>query len=323
MPDAARSLVTVVIPAFNAAPWIGAAVASARAQTYAPVEIIVADNGSTDDTERVAREAGADSLLRVARRGPSSARNAALDAAGGEFIQLLDADDLLAPDKIARQVAILRATGADVAWGDFTRFDEATSASPFAARAVTPALGEDVAADLIRAGGFLHVGAALVRSAALAGTRFDESMTVVEDVRFLLALALDGRRFVRDDAPPGYALREHDSAARASRVREDVFVAACTANARFLRDAWRSRGEPLTPARVSALTGVLLYAAEVTSRTSPERLPGLLAELRELDPQFRRQLRRSHRAIVPVLGYRRTFALAESVRRLRESLRGR
>lgn len=323
MPDAARSLVTVVIPAFNSAPWIGAAVASARAQTHAPVEIIVADNGSTDDTERRAREAGADRVLRVARRGPSSARNAALDAAGGEFIQFLDADDILAPDKIARQVAILRETGADVVWCAFTRFDDATSAPPFAAPAMTPRLGDDLAADLIRADGFLHVGAALFRASALAATRFDESMTVVEDVRLLLALALEGRRFVRDDGPPGYALREHDSSARASRVREEVFVAACSANARFLRDAWRSRGEPLTPGRVSALTGVLLYAAEVTSRTSPQRLPALLAELRELDPQFRRRLRRSHRAIVPVLGYRRTFALAESVRRLRESLRGR
>ena len=100
-------LVSILIPAFNAAEWIAATIASALRQTWTRTEIIVVDDGSTDGTPDVARRTGGSRVTVVStpNQGPSGARNLALQLSQGEYIQWLDADDLLAPDKIERQMA--------------------------------------------------------------------------------------------------------------------------------------------------------------------------------------------------------------------------
>jgi glycosyltransferase involved in cell wall biosynthesis len=94
--------ISVVIPAYNAAHFVAAAVASARAQTRPPCEVIVVDDGSTDDTAAVARAAGA-TVISQANAGPGSARNAGVRAAAGKWIALLDADDTWHPEKLEAQ----------------------------------------------------------------------------------------------------------------------------------------------------------------------------------------------------------------------------
>lgn len=97
---------SIVIPSYQHGAFVADAVRSALAQTV-PIEVIVVDDGSTDDTLAVLA-ALADPRLRVLslpHRGPSAARNAGLDAARGEFVMLLDADDVIAPTKIATQLA--------------------------------------------------------------------------------------------------------------------------------------------------------------------------------------------------------------------------
>lgn len=102
--------VSVIIPAFNAAAVIGNAVGSAQAQTENRIEIIVVDDASTDDTaavvERLAAQDTRLRLVRMARNGgPGAARNAGLDAAGGEWIALLDADDRYHPQRLESLLA--------------------------------------------------------------------------------------------------------------------------------------------------------------------------------------------------------------------------
>lgn len=99
-------LVSILIPAYNSGAWIRDTLISAVEQTWQNREIIVVDDGSTDDTRRIAnlfRPNGVEVLYQP-NRGASAARNSALSAASGDYIQWLDADDLLAPDKIARQM---------------------------------------------------------------------------------------------------------------------------------------------------------------------------------------------------------------------------
>lgn len=98
--------ISVVIPAYNAAAFIAATIASARAQTLAPHELIVVDDGSTDDTALVAARCGA-TVLKQANAGVCAARNAGIMAARGEWIALLDHDDTWLPTKLERQVAAL------------------------------------------------------------------------------------------------------------------------------------------------------------------------------------------------------------------------
>jgi len=93
-------LVTVVIPCFNQAQYLPGALSSVHRQTWPRVESIVIDDGSTDDTSRVAARFGATIVRRQANQGLSRARNAGLALANGEFVVFLDADDELLPDAI-------------------------------------------------------------------------------------------------------------------------------------------------------------------------------------------------------------------------------
>jgi len=123
-------LVSILIPAYNAAQWIEETLHSALVQTHPNCEIIVVDDGSRDDTlERTRAFAQRHPLARIRiesqeNAGACAARNYALQLAQGDFIQYLDADDLLAPDKISLQLAALEKqpplTLAMGTWGRFT-----------------------------------------------------------------------------------------------------------------------------------------------------------------------------------------------------------
>jgi len=106
------TIVSVIIPTYNAAEWVCATIDSVIAQTYPDLELIVVDDGSRDDTVSVVRR----KLARDFRndwkiielgtnRGPSVARNVGLDAANGSWVQFLDSDDFISPTKFERQMA--------------------------------------------------------------------------------------------------------------------------------------------------------------------------------------------------------------------------
>ena len=100
--------VSVVIPAFNSATYIVETLNSVISQTYPVAEIIVVDDGSTDQTyERVAQFHGLVQYVRQERQGVSRARNVGISLANSEFIAFLDADDLWMPDKLMKQIETL------------------------------------------------------------------------------------------------------------------------------------------------------------------------------------------------------------------------
>lgn len=120
------ALVSIIIPCYNAAFWLPQTLESALAQTWPATEIIVVNDGSSDSSLAVAQSFATRGVRVVDQPngGASAARNHGLRLAAGEFIQFLDADDLLAPDKIERQVRLLQARGdgclVTCAWGRFT-----------------------------------------------------------------------------------------------------------------------------------------------------------------------------------------------------------
>jgi len=104
-------LVSVVIPVFNGAPFVAKAVASVRAQTVRDVEVLVVDDGSTDGTQAILadlqRTAGI-TWFQQDHGGPARSRNRGLAEARGEFVALLDCDDVWLPDKLAAQLDVMR-----------------------------------------------------------------------------------------------------------------------------------------------------------------------------------------------------------------------
>jgi glycosyltransferase involved in cell wall biosynthesis len=102
-------LVSVIIPAYNATPWIARAIDSVLAQTYPRVEIIVVDDGSTDGTYKYVKDAAFPRVAVYNRSngGPAAARNYGVHASHGEFLAFLDMDDIWAPDKLSTQLAAI------------------------------------------------------------------------------------------------------------------------------------------------------------------------------------------------------------------------
>lgn len=126
-PRPAAAKVSILIPAYNAAAYLRQSVESILSQTFADFELIVVDDCSTDDTPQIL-DTFCDPRLRTIRndvnRGVVATRNRAMDEARGEFVALLDADDISLPTRLARQVAFLKANPAVGLLGTASRYLE-------------------------------------------------------------------------------------------------------------------------------------------------------------------------------------------------------
>ena len=124
-------IVSIVMPAFDAAAFIEAALDSALAQTLPEFEVLVVDDGSRDATAAIVRRrAATEPRLRLlttgCNGGPARARNLGLDAARGAWVGILDADDTWAPDRLQRLLAVAERAAADVVADDLVLVDGET-----------------------------------------------------------------------------------------------------------------------------------------------------------------------------------------------------
>jgi len=114
--------ISVIIPNFNRGALVAETIANMLGQTLPPLEVIVVDDGSTDDSRQVIGSFGGKvRLLCQDNRGPGAARNAGLLAAQGEFIQFMDSDDLASLNKLEVQANAMRASGADICYGPWVK----------------------------------------------------------------------------------------------------------------------------------------------------------------------------------------------------------
>lgn len=120
-------LVSIIIPAFNAAPYIGDAIRSVQQQSFTRWELLITDDGSTDDTAGVVKPFLADERIRYTKQpnsGVSAARNTGITNAKGTFLTFLDADDALLPDSLTEKINALEADPkADFVFGDVVYCD--------------------------------------------------------------------------------------------------------------------------------------------------------------------------------------------------------
>ncbi len=206
---------TVIVPAFESAGVIGDALNSLLAQTRAADEIIVSDDGSSDDLAGALEPFGdAVTVVRGANRGPAVARNRALAAASGEYVATLDADDAYLPDRLASLEAAARARpDLDILATDVLFETDGRAAGRFHERMTFPADGQRSAV-LDRC--FVAVPV-VRRTRLLAIGGFDESLRTSEDWDLLIRLVFAGAAVGLVDEPL-YRYRLRPDSLTADRV---------------------------------------------------------------------------------------------------------
>lgn len=185
--------ITVAMPAHNAAPYVNEALDSILGQSCRDFELLVVDDGSTDDTARRV-ETYADRRIRLirsgSRQGRAAARNAALREARGAYLAWMDADDIAMPRRLEKQAAFLDAhPHVDVCGGWLQYFHQSTTLERF------PAAPEEVRAATVF-GAAVANGCSMLRLEALRahGQCFDPTLERAEDFAFWADLLLGARR---------------------------------------------------------------------------------------------------------------------------------
>lgn len=218
-PDPERPLVSVIMANFRGAPHLAAAMGSVLDQSEGRLELILADDASDDGSVAVAQAiARADARVRVIasprNQGPAATRNLALEAARGDWIAVVDSDDLIHPDRLARLIAAADGAGADLVADDLVHFGAGEEgrtllqplglAAPMALTAA-PYLRANGGDPALPAFGYLKP---VIRRAALAGRRYDPQLRIGEDYDLVLRLLIEGARFLLLPDPL-YAYRRH------------------------------------------------------------------------------------------------------------------
>lgn len=216
-------LVSVVIPAYNREKVVLEAIASVFSQAYRPLEIIVADDHSSDGTREAALSAAREVPLRVERLprnlGPSGARNAGIRAARGKYIAFLDSDDAWLPSKLQAQVDMLERASVDEPLVSYARVwirrRRETVLRP--RRAIAP--GEAMADYLFAEGGYIAQSSVVLAASLAREVLYDESLRLHEDWDFFMRLQAHGASFRMVAEPLGVYADDEPEDLRASAAK--------------------------------------------------------------------------------------------------------
>jgi glycosyltransferase involved in cell wall biosynthesis len=320
-----QPLVSVVIPAYNAAAFVGEALRTVCQQSYPPdrMQIVVVDDGSTDETAAVAQEAMAREqhpflLLQSPRPfGPSAARNRGWQAARGDWIQFLDADDLIAEDKIERQVRVAATAGPEVAcvysrWARITHVG-----APIADGDIfDPDLGDDPGCAALRSENFLPFAAQLVRRSWLSAVDgFNEAYRLVEDVDLQLRIFLaDGKAVRVPTAQPLFWYRRR--AGSLSQENEAAFVHACVRNTDSIARHWHA-AEALDEVRRQAVVDAYYWAARFFAEHDDEAFRETIQKIQFVMPSWVPPAPEGLRQLSRLFGYAIAERIAVKYRKLK------
>ena len=258
--------VSIVVPCYNGAATLAATLDSAVGQTGVDLDIMVIDDGSTDDTLAIARRYGPPvRVVTGPNRGVSAARNRGFRETSGEWVLFLDADDLLLPGSLAASLAV--AGNGDVVICDW--MDVVGGAPTGRVRSIAPAVFTGDAELAICVSAWAPPVCILYRRPLvdrIGGFRAD--LPIIQDARFLFDAARLGAKLVHAPHLGAYYLVLPDSQSRRNPAK---YWGDILANGAQIEALWRADG-PLDPAHRKAVAGVINHAAQ-----------GLF---NELDPAF-------------------------------------
>jgi glycosyltransferase involved in cell wall biosynthesis len=190
-------LVSIIIPCYNAEQWLSEAIESCLQQTYPHIEVIVINDGSTDKSLEIIKSyAGKIIVENLPNQGGNHARNRGFALSRGEYIQYLDADDYILPEKIERQVEFLESTGADVVYGDWRHQRHLPDGTFLLEKIEVAEAQTDILASLL-SNWWVALSALLYKRSAVAKTSgWDEALTAAQDRDFFISVVMNQAQVV-------------------------------------------------------------------------------------------------------------------------------
>jgi glycosyltransferase involved in cell wall biosynthesis len=308
-------MISVIIPCYNARAFVIECLESVFAQACAQIETILVDDGSSDGSaDAVASAFGsAVRLIRTPNRGPGAARTLGTTLATGEFIQYLDADDLLAPGKLRAQIAVLEEAQADVAYGDWQKLT-ASSNGIFQAGPIVSRMIEGDAETALLTDFWCPPAAYLFRREIVEKVSWNLGLPVIQDARFALDCAMRGARFIYcSGLAAQYRIHKTGSVSSRDPI---AFVRDCLRNACEVEQWWIERGG-ITDARRKALLQVFGYVARASFENDRITFDAACAALERLQPGYVPESPRHLAAVSRLAGYRRAESVALAYRRVK------
>jgi glycosyltransferase involved in cell wall biosynthesis len=309
-------LVSILIPCFNAERWIAQAIESASSQTWPEKEIIVVDDGSTDRSleiikgfgDRIRWESGPN-------RGANVARNRLLELARGQWLQYLDADDYLLPDKIERQMEFLAVhPDTDVVLGPATMEHSSESQTW---RELLP-ISEPRDPWILLARWFLpQTGALLSRKQAIVDVgSWKPDQQCCQEHELYLRLLMAGKRFAYCEHN-GAIYRQWGEHTVSKREKPEVHRQRLVIEQR-LEDFLREINE-LTPERQHAINVARFETARSAWQYDPEFATEIMATVRRMQPDFvpsGKAAPRRYQSVYRLFGFRAAEKFADMRRNL-------
>ncbi len=255
MPD--FPLASVIIPCYNCERYLEKTLESVESQTYPNVELVLVDDGSSDGTRSIIEDREGNAVCHYGpNQGASAARTTGTELASGDYIQYLDADDLLTPEALEKRIAALESESADVAYSAYRRLYSEDEG--FVEGEVVEKTLEDVHPDpeIATFRQFWLPPVALTYSRRIVGNIGDwsEDLPVIQDARFLQDAAFHGAEFVKVSEVLG-EYRDHQ-AESLSTQDEEAFNRDIWVNARQIEERWRACQGGLTGPQKEALAAV-------------------------------------------------------------------
>ena len=307
--------VSIIVPCYNGARYIPGLAHSLRpvlASDPQRVELIFIDDGSGDDSSGLMRTLLPEAVMvRQANRGLSAARNAGVALARGEFLQLLDVDDTVEVEKLARQVAAAGAAGADVVYSDWRLLT--VDGGEVRTEVFAPAQAPSEMVEALLAGWYVPpVGYLFRRSAYQALGGCDETLKVWEDFDLFLRCAMAG---LRHAYVPGVLSTYYRYLDVHSLARRDPVGGALSRERILLKTlAALDQANELTSARRKAAARALFAVLRTAGIGDGAWLRRIAARINALDPDFQPFGTTPYRALARAFGIVRAERLAIGLR---------
>ena len=308
-----QKVVSVIIPAYNAAKTIVQTLESVLSQSYENLEIIVINDGSTDDTvDLLGVYRNNIKLISTENKGVSNARELGFKESNGEYIQYLDADDLLSEDKLTIQLKALQDNDAGVAYGDWQKFSLVNYQL-----SITETISRKIEGDLELAlfGDFWCPPAAILYSRKTCEKlTWNKELPVIQDARYFLDAAIVQSKFVYT---PGVMAQYRSDRAQSLSQQSDVnFLKDLYTNTKEVYHLWQSDFEK-HPAKKEAIFNSLRHCINRLSVLDRPLAKEAISLLLTLAPNYLPPESGALRTFTKIVGYKN----AEKIAGLKRSLR--